>query len=576
MRRRCRVVCMPLPFFAAAVYAFVPLQPPALRNGAMVRRPAPDCSVGRCRIPKLVLKGSSDSMGELMRAAAETREKLQAGAGQEATGEMLTLSTLTGDRTGGDGTGMRELFSLMEQDGARVEDDLYAAPEPMFKMLPKMADRAALRVASFADGPIPAPQVLEVASKGIGLADFSHHGIIAVNGADRYRFVNGLCTNKVLDAKPGQVLASCFTNKLGRTVDLTTLVILQDSILVLCSANRLQHLYQSFDALIFPKDDVQIEDLSLSLAQFRLVGPKASSVIREASGDEGDIPVAGFALPWGGQGLVVHGNGLASPGLTVIVSIASAAAAWRQLASAVAQVIRVCLPCVFSPKSWPAMQTVLTLLSDILQHGSKAARLLGSSEWEVLRISDGVPAPDRELTTDHNPLEAALWHTISFDKGCYVGQETIARLKTYDGVKQELWGLSFVQAANAAAVAEEALLGAKLSLERDSAAGDHAEAAADAGGQARGDGRITSVLQIEGEEREIRCLAYVKMKAGGTQLRAAEGRAVVAKGKGLPDEGMSGTLVALPYATRSVRRLPLHARASVDFWEGSRCPRQGM
>lgn len=45
------------------------------------------------------------------------------------------------------------------------------------------------------------------------------------------------------------------------------------------------------------------------------------------------------------------------------------------------------------------------------------------------------------IRDSYNPLEAALWQAISFDKGCYIGQETIARLQTYQGVKQQLWGL---------------------------------------------------------------------------------------------------------------------------------------
>jgi tRNA-modifying protein YgfZ len=58
-----------------------------------------------------------------------------------------------------------------------------------------------------------------------------------------------------------------------------------------------------------------------------------------------------------------------------------------------------------------------------------------------LRIAQGRPKPDAELTEDYNPLEVGLWDTISFTKGCYIGQETIARLNTYKGVKQYLWGI---------------------------------------------------------------------------------------------------------------------------------------
>ena len=55
------------------------------------------------------------------------------------------------------------------------------------------------------------------------------------------------------------------------------------------------------------------------------------------------------------------------------------------------------------------------------------------------------PVPGKELTEDDNPLEAGLWHSISFEKGCYIGQETIARLNTYKGVKKRLWGIALDQ-----------------------------------------------------------------------------------------------------------------------------------
>lgn len=79
-------------------------------------------------------------------------------------------------------------------------------------------------------------------------------------------------------------------------------------------------------------------------------------------------------------------------------------------------------------------------------HSGKFSRmpvrfLWGETAWEQLRITQGRPASDRELTEDYNPLEAGLWQTISFEKGCYIGQETIARLNTYKGVKVQLWGV---------------------------------------------------------------------------------------------------------------------------------------
>ena len=59
----------------------------------------------------------------------------------------------------------------------------------------------------------------------------------------------------------------------------------------------------------------------------------------------------------------------------------------------------------------------------------------------VARVEMGAPAYGKELSEDFNPLEANLLEYISFTKGCYVGQEVVARLKTYNKVQRQLVGL---------------------------------------------------------------------------------------------------------------------------------------
>ena len=57
----------------------------------------------------------------------------------------------------------------------------------------------------------------------------------------------------------------------------------------------------------------------------------------------------------------------------------------------------------------------------------------------------GRPLPGTELTDAVNPLEAGLYHAVSLSKGCYMGQETLAKVHTKDAVKQQLWGLRLSQ-----------------------------------------------------------------------------------------------------------------------------------
>jgi len=80
-----------------------------------------------------------------------------------------------------------------------------------------------------------------------------------------------------------------------------------------------------------------------------------------------------------------------------------------------------------------------------------------------------------EVSEDWNPLEMRQEDALSFDKGCYVGQEVMARLRTYDRVKRRLWRVTF--------------------------AGAEPPTAGSAIHGAPGDGTITSAAVIPGEDR---------------------------------------------------------------------------
>jgi folate-binding protein YgfZ len=68
------------------------------------------------------------------------------------------------------------------------------------------------------------------------------------------------------------------------------------------------------------------------------------------------------------------------------------------------------------------------------QNGS----LIGDAAFQIKRIKSGMPDWGTEITQDYNPHEARLIKAVSFTKGCYTGQEVIARLDTYDKVQKYL------------------------------------------------------------------------------------------------------------------------------------------
>jgi folate-binding protein YgfZ len=59
-------------------------------------------------------------------------------------------------------------------------------------------------------------------------------------------------------------------------------------------------------------------------------------------------------------------------------------------------------------------------------------------DYEEYRVMNGIPGFPQELSSSYNPLEAGLQPLVSFTKGCYVGQEVVARLDTYKKVQRQL------------------------------------------------------------------------------------------------------------------------------------------
>jgi folate-binding protein YgfZ len=248
---------------------------------------------------------------------------------------------------------------------------------------------------------------LEAAHTGVALFDRSHWGRIQIGGADRLRFLHNQTTNSFNTLQPGQGCDTVFVTSTARTIDLATAYILKESVLLLTSPGYSQRLIEWMDRFIFFADKVDLRDVTATTAAFSLLGAESNALLEKlgASSIVGQPLANHLLLNLGGiEAQIAVGSGLAIDGYTLIVDAEHAALLWQTLTEA-------------------------------------GAIPLGEKAWEQLRVEQGRPVPEQELTEDVNPLEAGLWHTISLSKGCYIGQETIARLHTYRGVKQQLWGV---------------------------------------------------------------------------------------------------------------------------------------
>ena len=248
---------------------------------------------------------------------------------------------------------------------------------------------------------------IQAAREGVALCDRSHWGHLIISDDDRLRYLHNQSTNDFQKLKPGQGCDTVFVTSTARTIDLVTAYVMEDAVLLLVSPNRRQQLLEWLDRYIFPMDRVELTDVSNDTATFSLIGLESDALLKKLGVEmPSHEAYASHELLLLGElkVRVAVGSGLALPGYTFIVAADDAAKLWQMLTAA-------------------------------------GAVPMGDRVWEQLRVEQGRPLPDHELTEDYNPLEAGLWQTISFSKGCYIGQETITRLNTYKGVKQQLWGV---------------------------------------------------------------------------------------------------------------------------------------
>lgn len=251
------------------------------------------------------------------------------------------------------------------------------------------------------------PDALEAARTGVALYDRTDWGRLQVADADCLHFLHNQSTNNLNALKPGQGCDTLFVTATARTIELATAYVLEDSVLVMVSPNRREYLLNWLDRYIFFGDKVKLTDETEQTAAFSVIGAESRSFLEQVGIPvDADLPYASHtSVSLAKQEIrLIAGNELALPGYTLIMDSSSAGVIWEAL----------------------------------VQQG---AMPMGARAWEQLRIQQGRPMPDQELTEEFNAVEACLWQAISLNKGCYIGQETIARLDTYKGVKQQIWGI---------------------------------------------------------------------------------------------------------------------------------------
>lgn len=230
------------------------------------------------------------------------------------------------------------------------------------------------------------------------LVDLSSRDTLVIRGSDTIPWLQGLVTNDLFHlAREGAGQRSTSVNGKGRLLADLRLLHMPELLLADLEFGRLDSGYLSHLRRHIITEDVQLLDRSAATAKFGVFGPHAGAALDEiAHLQSSAADLAPYHGTWGTLAdvdvVVQRCDWTGAPGLLI------------------------CFPRLAQATIWETLMNV--------------ALPVGQSTFETLRIEAGVVRFGAELTEKIIPLEAGLDDTVAYDKGCYLGQEIIARLDT--------------------------------------------------------------------------------------------------------------------------------------------------
>ncbi len=200
-------------------------------------------------------------------------------------------------------------------------------------------------------------------------------GLLELRGADRQAFLQGMVSNDVLALAPGQSCHAALLDSTGHLLADLRVHTFPEFLLLETDIVCLPVLFNTLDKLLII-EDVQMADATAQWATLSVLGQGASELVSALLHLPGEVRPLAYPV---------------APGLDLWLPAESYAAAWAMLTDA-------------------------------------GAAPLDDAGWQTLRVEAGLPAWGQELTSAILLPEAGMEDAVSYTKGCYVGQEIVARL----------------------------------------------------------------------------------------------------------------------------------------------------
>jgi folate-binding protein YgfZ len=252
----------------------------------------------------------------------------------------------------------------------------------------------------------PAEQALR-ARRSVGVGWIEDAAVLRVTGADRIPFLHRMLTCDVKGAAVGSALPGLLLTAKGKVLAEFLLAILPDRVEIIAPEVARDALGNGLAKFVIG-DDVHFAVRMHGVQILSFVGPRAEAAIaRFISGNcAEEVPPAdrqGFGFRHVRAGLLA---------LDVIVDA-------------------------------PASEVGSLFKPALAAAGTEGGGLLGTEALEILRVEAGEPALGAEATEETLPQECGMTDRVSFTKGCFVGQEPVARLQNRGHTNRGLAGLLF-------------------------------------------------------------------------------------------------------------------------------------
>ncbi len=243
-----------------------------------------------------------------------------------------------------------------------------------------------------------------------GIVDLSNWSKLKISGADAATFLHNYTSQNIKALAEKEGLQTAVTTWKGTMLDHVFVYRLEDGLRVIGHPETAPLIRKALEKYLFGVD-VEIEDVTEARGLLYVFGPHAAAIL-DAAGDEkvSELPMHAFHLVDldGSDSLIARTWPLGGDGFLVLIPAEQAVEAFEAIRKAA------------EPFETP---------------------FIGMEAYEILRIEEGIPSFPQEINEDRNPWEVRLADSVSMNKGCYLGQEVIARLANYQKVQRHLVGL---------------------------------------------------------------------------------------------------------------------------------------